>query len=168
LDLVVHTTHAARRHGGAGSGLLRQLGDDGLGGDQERRNRSCVLDRHTHDLGWVDDALGDQVAVVAALRVEAVAVPILPGPCRRSRRPFATRTSARTPPRKAARRIVLRCASWRACLSTKWRNRSWRISAFHEPSPRRSKNGARADPTPSPRGRDRLTVPRPNKPYAML
>jgi hypothetical protein len=39
LGLEVHTTHAAaRRHGGAGGGLLRQLGDHGLGGDQERRN----------------------------------------------------------------------------------------------------------------------------------
>src|SRR5215470_13326066 len=75
LGLEVHTTHAAaRRHCGAGSRLLRQLGDHGLGGDQKRRNRSCVLDRHTHDLGRVDDALGDQVAVVAALRVEAISV----------------------------------------------------------------------------------------------
>src|SRR5215471_5343125 len=78
LGLEVHTTHAAaRRHGGAGSWLLRQLGDHGLGGDQKRRNRSCVLDSHTHDLGRVDDALGDQVAVLAGLRVKAVAVLIL-------------------------------------------------------------------------------------------
>src|ERR1700758_2841558 len=75
MGLEIHTTHAAaRRHGGARRGLLRQLGYHGLGGDQERRNRSCVLDSHTHDLGWVDDALGDQVAVFASLRVEAVAV----------------------------------------------------------------------------------------------
>ena len=75
VGLEVHTTHAAaRRHCGAGSRLLRQLGDHGLGGDQQRRNRSCVLDRHAHDLGRVDDALGDQVAVFAALRVEAIAV----------------------------------------------------------------------------------------------
>src|ERR1700751_1247135 len=78
LDLEVHTTHAAaRRHCGAGGWLLRQLGDHGLGGDQERRNRSCVLDSHTHDLGRVDDALGDQVAVLAGLRVEAVGVLVL-------------------------------------------------------------------------------------------
>src|ERR1700757_3872200 len=75
MGLEVHATHAAaRRHGGASRGLLRQLGDHGLGGDQKRRNRSCVLDSHTHDLGRVDDALGDHVAVLAGLRVEAIDV----------------------------------------------------------------------------------------------
>src|ERR1700756_3799165 len=78
MGLEVHATHAAaRRHSGAGGRLLRQLGDHGLGGDQKRGNRSCVLDSHTHDLGRVDDALGDQVAVLAGLRVEAVGVLIL-------------------------------------------------------------------------------------------
>src|SRR6185312_528193 len=78
VGLEVHTTHAAaRRHGGAGRGFPREFGDHGLSGDQKRRNRSCVLDSDTHNLGRVDDALADQVAVLAGLRVEAVAVLLL-------------------------------------------------------------------------------------------
>src|ERR1700720_690424 len=78
MDLVVHATHAAaaRLHAAAGV-LLRQFGHHGFGGDQKRRDRGRVLDRHTHDLGRVDDALGDQVDVFAGLRVEAVGVLIL-------------------------------------------------------------------------------------------
>ena len=57
--------------------LLRQFGHHGFGGDQQRRNRSRVLDRHTNHLGRVDDALGDQVDVFAGLRVEAVGILIL-------------------------------------------------------------------------------------------
>src|SRR5438874_668496 len=79
LDLEVHAAHAAaRRHAGACAGvLLRHFGHHGFGGDQQRRNRSRVLDRHTNHLGWVDDALGDEVAVLAGLRVEAVVILIL-------------------------------------------------------------------------------------------
>src|SRR5438552_9630538 len=81
LVLEVHTTHAAhaataRRHA-AGCVLLRHFGHHGFGGDQESRDGSCVLDRHTHDLGRVDDALGDEVAVFAGLGVEAVSVLVL-------------------------------------------------------------------------------------------
>src|SRR2546421_7810888 len=81
LDLEVHTTHTAhaaatRRHAAAGV-LLRYFRYHGFGGDQERGNRSRVLDRHANHLGRVDDALGDQVAVFAGLRVEAVGVLIL-------------------------------------------------------------------------------------------
>src|SRR6266849_7824967 len=76
LDLEVHTTHAAaarRRHAAAGV-LLRHFGHHGFGGDQQRRDRGRVLDRHTHDFGRVDDALGDQVDVFARLRVDAIGV----------------------------------------------------------------------------------------------
>src|SRR6266487_1703566 len=75
----IHAAHAAaaRRHAGAAGVLLRQFGHHGFGGDQQSRNRGCVLDRRTHDLGRVDDALGDQVDVFARLRVEAVGVLIL-------------------------------------------------------------------------------------------
>ena len=67
-----------RGHAAAGAGvLLRQFGHHGFGGDQQRRNRSCVLDRRANHLGRVDDALRDQVAVFAGLRVEAVSVLIL-------------------------------------------------------------------------------------------
>ena len=81
LDLEIHTTHAAhaaatRRHA-ATCVLLRHFGHHGFGGDQQRRNGGRVLDRHANHLGRVDDALGDQVAVFAGLRVEAVGVLIL-------------------------------------------------------------------------------------------
>src|SRR6266550_3245814 len=81
LDLEVHTTHTAhaaatRRHAAAGV-LLRYFRYHGFGGDQQRGNRSRVLDRHANHLGRVDDALGDQVAVFAGLRVEAVGILIL-------------------------------------------------------------------------------------------
>src|SRR5712664_2944215 len=82
LDLEIHTTHAAhaaatRRHAAAAGVLLRHFGHHGFGGDQQRRDRGRVLDRHTHDLGRVDDALGDQVDVFAGLGVEAIGVLIL-------------------------------------------------------------------------------------------
>src|SRR5712671_1058618 len=72
----IHAAHAAaRRHAAAGAGvLLRQFGHHGFGGDQQSRNRGRVLDRRTHDLGRVDDALLDEIAVFAGLRVEAVIV----------------------------------------------------------------------------------------------
>src|SRR3954449_1080601 len=75
-DLEVHAAHAAARgHSAAGlSVLLRQFGHHGFGGDQESRNRGCVLDRRTDHLGRVDDALLDEVAVFTGLRVEAVVV----------------------------------------------------------------------------------------------
>src|SRR5882672_9026084 len=81
LDLEVHTTHTAhaaatRRYAAAGV-LLRYFRYHGFGGDQQRGNRSRVLDRHANHLGRVDDALGDQVAVFAGLRVEAVGILIL-------------------------------------------------------------------------------------------
>src|SRR6266852_7273042 len=75
----IHAAHAAARgHAAAAAGvLLRQFGHHGFGGDQQSRNRGCVLDRRTHDLGRVDDALRDQVDVFAGLRVEAVGVLVL-------------------------------------------------------------------------------------------
>jgi hypothetical protein len=49
-DLEVHPTHtahsaASRRYAAAGCVLLRQFGHYGFGGDQQCRNRGCVLDR---------------------------------------------------------------------------------------------------------------------------
>src|SRR4051794_21835753 len=75
--LEVHAAHAAARGHTATAAagvLLRQLGHHGFGGDQQRRNRGCVLDRRTDHLGRVDDALLDEVAVFTGLRVEAVVV----------------------------------------------------------------------------------------------
>src|SRR6476661_1558025 len=82
VDLVVHpahTTHTAAtgRHTGAALVFLRYFGHHGFGGDQESRNRSCILDRHANDLGRVDNARRDQVDIFASLRVEAVVVLIL-------------------------------------------------------------------------------------------
>jgi hypothetical protein len=70
VDLKVHTTHAAAhaatalRHAAA-CVLLRHFGHHGFGGNQESRDGRRILDRHTHNLGWIDDALGDQVDVFA-------------------------------------------------------------------------------------------------------
>src|ERR1700730_14550566 len=79
MDLVVHAAHAAtaRRHAASAGALLRQFGHHGFGGDQQRRDRGRVLDRHANHLGRVDDALRDQVDVFAGLGVEAVGVLIL-------------------------------------------------------------------------------------------
>src|SRR6185312_11672085 len=78
-ELEIHAAHAAARgHTAAGACvLLRNFGHHRFGGDQQRRDRSRVLDRHTNHLGRVDDALGDQVAILAGLAVEAVAILIL-------------------------------------------------------------------------------------------
>jgi hypothetical protein len=56
------------------AGALRQLGDHCLRGDQESRDGGSVLHRHANHLGRVDDALGDEVDVLAALGVEAVGI----------------------------------------------------------------------------------------------
>src|SRR5665647_3259382 len=82
MDLEVHPSHsaahaAAARHAAAGTLLLRDLGDHRLGGDQQPGNRCRALDRRTHDLGRVDDALADEIAVLAGLRVEAPVVLVL-------------------------------------------------------------------------------------------
>src|SRR5882724_3939846 len=75
----IHAAHAAAAggHTAAARVLLRQFGHQGFGGDQESRNRSCVLDRRANHLGRVDDALGDQVDVFAGLRVEAERILVL-------------------------------------------------------------------------------------------
>src|SRR6476660_7536913 len=82
LDLVVHaahTTHTAAtgRHTGAALVFLRYFRHHGFGGDQESRNRGRILDRHTNDLGRVDNTGRDQVDIFAGLRVETVVVLIL-------------------------------------------------------------------------------------------
>src|ERR1017187_10162877 len=80
--LEVHSAHAAAAHSAAARHtalrlLLRNLGDHRLGGDQEPGDRRRALDRTPHDLGRVDDALADEVAVLAGLRVEAPVVLVL-------------------------------------------------------------------------------------------
>src|SRR4051795_9982897 len=65
--------HASTRHAAAPI-LLGLVGDDGLGGEEQRRDGRRVLQRRAGHLGRVDDALGDQVDVLAGRGVEAVAV----------------------------------------------------------------------------------------------
>jgi hypothetical protein len=53
------------RHTGRRTFLLRPFGDHGFRGDQEPGDRRCILQRCPHNLGWVDDALGDEIDVFA-------------------------------------------------------------------------------------------------------
>ena len=66
---VAHAAHAATR--GHRGFLLRPLGHHRLGGDQQARNRCRILQGRAHDLGRIDDALGDQVTILVGLSVEA-------------------------------------------------------------------------------------------------
>ena len=75
MDSEINATHpAAQRHSGAGCGVLRQFRDHGFGGDQEAGDRGRVLHGGADDLGRVDDALADEVLILAGLGVEAVGV----------------------------------------------------------------------------------------------
>src|SRR5665647_938620 len=67
-----HATHlvSTRAHR---SSLFGLVGDDDLGGQEERRDGRSVLQRRARDLGRVDDALGDQVDVLAVGRVQTPA-----------------------------------------------------------------------------------------------
>src|ERR1041385_214307 len=75
LRLEVHS--ASGRHRRSRRGLLRHFGNHRLGGHEQARNRRGTLERLTHDLCRVDDALRHQVRVLTRLRVEAEAVLIL-------------------------------------------------------------------------------------------
>ena len=50
------------------------FGDRRLGGDDQTRDRRGVLEGRAHDLGRIDNAERDEIAVFAGLRVVAVAV----------------------------------------------------------------------------------------------
>src|SRR5258707_1753612 len=80
LYLIVHATHTAHataRHSGGTTFLLRPFGDHGFRGDQKPGDRRCILQRRPHNLGWVDDAFGDEIDVLAVLGVEAVRILVL-------------------------------------------------------------------------------------------
>ena len=66
-SLIVHAAHAATRHCRHPSVLLRLLGHHGFRGDQQPGDRRGVLQSRTHDLGRIDDALGEHVDVLAVL-----------------------------------------------------------------------------------------------------
>src|SRR5579859_7735309 len=68
-----HVGHAAR-HAGAGAGLLRSLGHDGLGREDVLRDRRGVLQRRARDHRRVDDARLDEVLDLARVDVQPVAL----------------------------------------------------------------------------------------------
>src|SRR5712671_178605 len=72
---LVHAAHAhaacAGCSGGGCFGVFLDVGDEGFGGEHQARDGGCVLQREAGDLGWVDDAHLDHVAVLAGLGVEA-------------------------------------------------------------------------------------------------
>src|SRR5699024_9354189 len=55
--LEVHAAHATGRVGGGSRSLLRLLGDDGLGGQEQTSDGGRVLQSGAGDLGRVDDAV---------------------------------------------------------------------------------------------------------------
>src|SRR3954462_6132601 len=68
--------HVTARHAAAGRGsarLLRLVGDDGLGGEEQRGDGGGVLQGRARDLRRVDDAFGDHVDVLTGRGVQAVA-----------------------------------------------------------------------------------------------
>src|SRR6266480_5043636 len=77
----VHAAHSA--HASTGTSrhrwalLLRQLGDHGLGRDQQAGDRCRTLQCRAHHFGRVDDPLGDEIAVLPRLRVIAVGIGVL-------------------------------------------------------------------------------------------
>ena len=97
MYLVVHPAHAPTGHCRHRSFFLWQFGNHCFRGDQEGGNRGRVLQGATHDLGRIDDALADEIAVLAALRVKALGVLV-----------FLHDLADRTRVSKAASRLLLK------------------------------------------------------------
>ena len=74
MGLIVHAAHASTRHSRGPIVLLRPFGDHGFRGDQKTSDRRCILQGRPNNLGWINNVLGDEVAVFAALGIEAEAV----------------------------------------------------------------------------------------------
>src|SRR6266853_4633983 len=77
VHAAAHTAHATAGHPRGPSFLLRPFGDHGFRGDQKPGDRRRILQRRPHNLGRIDDALGDEIDVLAVLGVEAVRVLVL-------------------------------------------------------------------------------------------
>ena len=77
MELIVHSAHAAAGHCRSAALLLRNFSDHGFRGDQQPGDRRRVLQCRTHDLGRIDDALSDQIDVLAVLSVKPVGILIL-------------------------------------------------------------------------------------------
>ena len=71
-DSEVHAAHATGRVARGCAGLLRLVGDDRLGGEEQRGDGRRVLQRRAGDLDRVGDA-GRQQILVSPTRVQAVA-----------------------------------------------------------------------------------------------
>ena len=57
--------------------VVMRLGDHRFSSDQQSCDRGRALQGGTHHLGWIDDALGQEIAEFAGLRVEAVGIGVL-------------------------------------------------------------------------------------------
>src|SRR5712672_2208436 len=74
---LVHAAHAAARTTRAAASrrtllfVFLEFSNEGFGGEHQARDGSCVLQRQASDLGWIDDAHLDHVAIVASVRVVA-------------------------------------------------------------------------------------------------
>ena len=75
-DLHVHTAHAAHAaHSTAGHAavawlVLNQLGNHRIGRQHQTGDRRCVLQRHTRDLGRIENTHCDQITILVRLRIE--------------------------------------------------------------------------------------------------
>src|SRR5205809_1141638 len=69
---AAHAAVATARHGR--SFLLRMFGDRRLGGDDHTRDGCGVLEGRADDLGRIDNAELDQIAIFAGLRIVAVVI----------------------------------------------------------------------------------------------
>src|SRR3974390_2556279 len=75
--LIVHTAHATARHSEGPIIFFRLFGDHSFRSDQKPGDRRCILQGSPNNLGRVNDALGDKVAVFATLGIKAEVVLIL-------------------------------------------------------------------------------------------
>src|ERR1700690_4215064 len=77
---LVHAAHAATAAGHTAAGasallvVFLNVGHQSFGGEHQAGDRSGVLESKTRDLGWINDASLDQVAVVSGVGVEAEVV----------------------------------------------------------------------------------------------
>src|SRR5262245_46153376 len=70
---VIHPAHSAARRESR-CFLLRMFGDRRLGSDHHTRSRRGVLEGRADDLGRIDNAERNEVAIFAGLRVVAIAI----------------------------------------------------------------------------------------------
>src|SRR4051812_25163593 len=74
LGLEVHLARVTVTTAGGGLLLLGDVGHERLGREDHRRDRRRILERRSGDLRRVDDALREEVAVLAGEGIEALAL----------------------------------------------------------------------------------------------